>query len=139
MLSLIEMLRSTSGGIRRRSCSLASALRTGRLAVEHVLAQQVEGGLDAAGVQLLAGGDGGFGVVAGHEPAGQDERRRDHRRLGEGRGRGRADLRPPAGASYSARTTVEIPPRTWKSPFHRHPPRRRAATRSSRITLVTCS
>ena len=69
----------------------------GRLAVEHVLAQQVEGGLDAAGVELPAGGDGRLGVRPGHEPPGQDERRRDHRRRGGRRARGAGVL--PAGAA----------------------------------------
>ena len=41
--------------------------------------------------------------------------------------------------SYSARTTVEMPPRTWKSPSTAMRRGRSAATRSSRIALVTAS
>src|SRR5882672_2628757 len=98
----------------------------GGLPVEDVFAQQVEGGPDAARVELPAGGDGRLRVRTGHEASREDERRRDHRR--------RPRLR--AGASYSALTTVEIPPRTWKSPSTVIRRGFMAATRSSRITLV---
>ena len=58
MVSLIETLRSISGGMRRSSSLVGLRAAAGGLAVEHVFAQQVEGGPDAAGVELLADGDG---------------------------------------------------------------------------------
>ena len=81
MVSLIETLRSISGGICRRSCLVGLRAARGGLAVEHVLAQEVEGGPDAAGVELRGRRRSPSPAVSpGHEPAREDERWRDHRR-----------------------------------------------------------
>src|SRR6185295_4697097 len=81
---------------------LGRALR--RLAVEHVLAQEVEGSLDLLLVEPLAHLDRRLRRLAGHEAAGQ-EGERLHRLF-----------RPRGRPSWLATTTEAMPPRTLNRP-----------------------
>jgi hypothetical protein len=63
-------LHAVGDGAQQEDVGLGGA--PGRLAVGDVLAQAIEGGLDAAGLQPQAGSDGRFGRLARHETAGQE-------------------------------------------------------------------
>ena len=66
------MLRSIPAGMRRSSSLAASVARFAASAVEHVLAELVERGLDALRVEPLAGADRVLRPLAGDEAPRED-------------------------------------------------------------------
>ena len=115
-MSLIETLRSTSGGIAAQELLVGLRAAAGRVAVEHVLAQQVEGGADAArraGRRPAA--IASSGVLARRRSAGRGTRERLQRRR-----RRRLRLRGLVGRPAPR---VEMPPAHVEVAFHRDPPR----------------